>query len=48
MCRYTLAFDYGMRLERLTAQQVADALTYEALSSGGAAVRAGLPHGRPR
>lgn len=35
MCYYTLTFDWGKRLERLTAQDVADALTYDALSEGG-------------
>lgn len=50
MCRYTLAFDWGKRLERLTAQQVADALTYEALSNGGvsAIVRACRTDGRAK
>lgn len=50
MCRYTLAFDGGKRLERLTAQEVACALTYDALSNGGtlAIVRACRTDGRTK
>lgn len=36
MCYYTLSIDGGPRLERLSADSVAHAVTYEALRNGGA------------
>lgn len=36
MCYYTLSIDGGARLERLSADGVAHAVTYEALRNGGA------------
>lgn len=36
MCYYTLSIDGGPRLERLSADNVAHAVTYEALRNGGA------------
>lgn len=36
MCYYTLSIDGGARLEHIDAEDVARAVTYEALSNGGA------------